>query len=347
MASGRRRIHHQLLHMGSNICTYTHFFIYIYFCPLADKSHNTNPSQSFAVYLSYYLSNDTFPEGRPLDYAFVGGLQFALAMLVAPLVTILARRLGTKPPMVFGIALQMGGFIFASFATRIWELYLSQGVLLGLGLGFIFVPSTPILSQWFSKRRSLVVGISSAGSGVGGIMFSLASQAMITHISLPWAFRITAILVGVMLLTAVLLLRDRNHIVKTTHAGFDTKLLVRSDVLLMLAWAFLSMLGYTTLLYSLPDFAKSLGLSGSRAATVNALLNLGVAVGRPMIGLVSDRLGRIKVAAAATMICGLSCFAIWIPANSYGVTIFFALFSGALVGVFWMVRSETRRKIMQ
>jgi MFS family permease len=65
--------------------------------------------------------------------------------------------------MLIGIALQTAGFISASIAYRIWYLYLSQGLLIGLGLGFIFVPCTPIVSQWFSKKRTLATGIGSAG----------------------------------------------------------------------------------------------------------------------------------------------------------------------------------------
>lgn len=238
--------------------------------------------------------------------------------------------------MLLGIVLQTAGFIAASFANQIWHLYLSQGVLLGLGLGFIFVPSTPILSQWFHRKRSLAVGISSSGSGVGGLVFSFGVQGMIDHLSLPWAFRVTALICGVMNLLAVALIRNRNETIKPPLLGFDRKLLVRYDVLLLLGWGFLSMLGYITILYSLSDFALEIGISKTQAAAISAFLNLGIAVGRPVIGLVSDRLGRIEVAGVLTFFCGLICFAIWIPARSYGLTIFFALVAGAVVGVFWM-----------
>jgi MFS family permease len=239
--------------------------------------------------------------------------------------------------MLIGILLQTAGFISASYASQVWHLYLSQGVLLGVGLGFIFVPCTPILSQWFSKKRSLAMGISSAGSGVGGLLFSFGIQAMIDNISLAWSFRITAIICGVMNLLSVALIRNRNHAIKPPQLGFDTKLLVRYDVFLLLAWGFMSMLGYITLLYSLPDFSASSGLSTSQAAAISAYLNLGIALGRPMAGLVSDKLGRIEVAGVLTAFCGVLCFAIWIPAKSYGVAILFAIVSGAVVGVFWMV----------
>ena len=295
--------------------------------------------QSYSIYLAHYLSSNAFPNATAIDYAFIGGIQFAMSLLVAPMVTVMARKLGTQPPMSLGIFLQTLGFIAASFASQIWHLYLSQGLCIGFGLGLIFVPSTPILSQWFHKKRSLAMGISSAGSGIGGLLFSFGIQAMIDHISLAWSFRITAAICGIMNLSAVALIRNRNAAIRPPQLGFDTKLLFRYDVFLLLAWGFLSMLGYITLLYSLPDFSKTIGLSKTQAAAISAYLNLGTAIGRPMIGFVSDRLGRIEVAGVLTFFCGLTCFAIWIPAKSYAVAIVFAIISGAVVGVFWMVRT--------
>jgi MFS family permease len=258
-------------------------------------------------------------------------------MLVAPLATLSVRKLGIKPPMLFGILLQTIGFIIASFATKIWHLYISQGLLLGIGLGFIFVPFSPVVPQWFSKKRSVAMGIASAGSGVGGLLFSFGIQAMIDKISLAWAFRITACMTAVMNSFGVLLARDRNRTVRPPLIGFDTNILFRYDVVLLLGWAFISMLGYITILYSLSDFSASIGLSKTNAAAISAFLNLGTAVGRPFTGWISDRCGRIKVAGICTFFCGFLCFAVWIPATSYGVTTLFAILSGAVVGVFWMV----------
>lgn len=97
---------------------------------------------------------------------------------------------------------------------------------------------------------------------------------------------------------------------------------------------------YITLMYSLSDFSASIGLSKSQGAAISAFLNLGTAVGRPLIGFMSDRLGRMEVAGSCTMFCGLTCLAIWIPAKVYGVVIFFAIISGAVMGVFWMVSCQ-------
>ena len=239
--------------------------------------------------------------------------------------------------MFTGVALLGGGFVAASFATRIWHLYLCQGCLVGLGVGFLYIPCIAILSQWFSRRRSLANGISAAGSGIGGLMFSLSTGAMIRTISLAWSLRIIGILTIATNFTATALIRDRNHIINPVQASFDTKLLRRYDVLLLLLWGFVSMLGYITLIYSLSDFALSIGLSRSQATQVTAYLNLGTAVGRPFTGYISDLLGRFEVAAGLTFACGLFIFVIWLPSTSFGLTVFFAIVSGAILGVFWAV----------
>lgn len=289
------------------------------------------------MFLSHYLSDDIFPEASPIDSALIGGFNFSMAMLSAPAVTIIARKYSTKLPMLLGLGLLATGYVSASFSKRIWQLYLSQGVLVGLGVGFIYIPSIAIISQWFEKRRSLANGISAAGSGIGGLIFSFMNGTVIQKMSHAWALRLTAILSCSVLFIATLLIRSRNNAIRPSERGFDIKLLCRLDVLLLLSWAFVSMLGYIALLFSLPEYARSMGLSDTQATTVNAILNLGTAVGRPLIGIMSDHFGRIEVAGLLTCACGISCFAIWLPATSYGVLVLFPFVSGAILGTFWVV----------
>jgi MFS family permease len=289
------------------------------------------------VYLSEYLSSGMFPSARPLDYGFVGGFNFAFAMLLAPLATYLARKFGKRPVLLCGSILQCSGYIAASFATRIWHLYLSQGLLVGCGIGFIIIPSMAILSQWFSRKRSLANGISSAGSGIGGVMFTWGTASMIRSMGLAWALRTTGLVTLAANIAATLCIRDRNHHIRPTQLAFDVALLRRYEVILLLLWAFTSMFGYITLLFSLSDFAASIHLSRTQATDVVGFLNLGTAVGRPIIGILSDRFSRTNTAAVLTLLCGLICFALWLPATSFGLTVFFALICGAILGVFWMV----------
>ncbi|KAF1938246.1 MFS general substrate transporter [Clathrospora elynae] len=291
---------------------------------------------AYGIYLSHYLADNIFPEASTWDYAFIGGFNFAIAMLVAPLVTVLTRKFGIHTIMCAGLVFQLSGFIAASFGTRIWQLHISQGVLIGCGIGFLYIPCLPVLSQWFDRRRSLANGISAAGSGVGGAAFAWGTEAIIQRLSIGWALRITGTIAFAANLTATVFIRDRNHAIRPSQLGFDTKLLRRYEVLLLLAWVFISMLGYIVLLFSLSDFALSIGLSRAQATDMIGLLNVGTAVGRPIIGMFSDRWSRIDTAGILTLLCGLSCFAFWVPATSYGLTVFFVIICGAIVGVFWM-----------
>lgn len=45
--------------------------------------------QAYGIYLSHYLAEDIFPEASTWDYAFIGGFNFSIAMLIAPIVTFL------------------------------------------------------------------------------------------------------------------------------------------------------------------------------------------------------------------------------------------------------------------
>jgi MFS family permease len=133
----------------------------------------------------------------------------------------------------------------------------------GFGVGFTYIPSIAILSQWFQRRRSLVNGISAAGSGIGRLIFSFMIRASISNLSLAWSLRITGLVSGFMNLPATIAIRSRDHKVQPKQHPFDTTLLRRYKVLLVLAWSFVSMLGYITLLFSMSDFARSIGLDDS------------------------------------------------------------------------------------
>jgi MFS family permease len=99
-----------------------------------------------------------------------------MAMISAPLITILCRHFTPNLVMILGALFQGAGLIAASFASQMWHLYLSQGALVGVGVGCAYVPTVAILSQWFEGKRSLASGIAAAGSGVGGVLFSFTTQ---------------------------------------------------------------------------------------------------------------------------------------------------------------------------
>ncbi|EXJ91490.1 hypothetical protein A1O3_00038 [Capronia epimyces CBS 606.96] len=290
---------------------------------------------SYGVYLSYYINHETFAGASDLDFAFVGGVNFATALLCAPVVNMIIRAFGTKVPMFCGCFLFSGGFVAASFATKFWHLILSQGILVGLGVGFVWLPSIPLVSAWFNRNRSLAQGIAAAGSGIGGTIFSSATTPMIKNLSLAWSLRITGIAAFAVLFVASVLMRDRNATIRPRIKAFDVVLLKRYRVWLLIGYSFFSILGYIVCTYSMSAFALSLGLSQHQGGIVITVLNVGAAVGRPFVGVLSDRFGRMTVACGLTAVNTLMVFAVWIPTTSYGLLIFLSFVLGITSGIYW------------
>jgi MFS family permease len=251
------------------------------------------------------------------------------------LATYTTRKYGTRTTLLLGVFFETLALIGASFATAIWHLFLSQGVCFGMGLGFLYVGSVGIVPQWFSKRRSLANGIGTAGSGIGGMAYSLATNAMIQSVGLSWTFRILGILAFTANFISAILVRDRNKAIGASQLAFDYRLFSRHEYLLLQGWGFFSMLGYIVLLFSLPSFALTIGLTARQGSIVMSIFNLGQGLGRPVIGIFSDAVGRINMAGLLTFLCGLLCFFVWVFTTSYGVLIFFAASAGIVAGVYW------------
>ncbi|KAI0172003.1 MFS general substrate transporter [Hypoxylon sp. FL1284] len=301
------------------------------------NAHTWGLNSSFAVFLAYYLRTGTFGSNE-LGYAFIGGLSISIALLASPLATTLVgwKRCGTQWTIFTGTVFETAAFIGSSFASQLWHLILSQGVSFGLGMGLCFVASAAVPPQWFVKRRSLANSIAASGSGFGGLCYSLATNAMITNIGLPWAFRIIAIICFVVNSIASYLVRDRNEAVGSVHVAFNWKLFKRPPFLLFQAWMALSIIAYIILIYSIVDYAQSVGLSASQASLVGAMFSLAQGLGRPVIGLSSDAVGRLNVANLCTLFCGLLCMFFWVfGAKGLAPCIVFALLSGSVAGVIW------------
>lgn len=304
-------------------------------CCFFINAHTWGINSSYGVFLAFYLDNDYFPNATPLEYAFVGGLSVSVALLVSLLATTTTRLYGTRTTLLIGAILEALALVGASFTHRIWQLFLSQGICFGMGMGFLFVGSVGIVPQWFTTKRSLANGIASAGSGLGGMMYSLATNAMIQSLSIGWAFRILGIVALSVNCICALLMRDRNRVIGAAQLAFDYTLFRRIEFLFLLGWGFFSMLGYIVLLFSLPNYATSIGLSSRQGSITGALLNLSQGLGRPLVGMFSDNAGRINIAGFLTFVSGLFCLVIWIFAKSFGILIFFALLAGSVAGTFW------------
>lgn len=69
--------------------------------------------------------------------------------------------------LLVGNFLVVLGIMMLSLSTQYWQVFLSQGVCMGLGAGLLYIPSLAMVGVWFSKKRALAMGIVMSGIAVG------------------------------------------------------------------------------------------------------------------------------------------------------------------------------------
>ncbi|RKP09409.1 major facilitator superfamily domain-containing protein, partial [Thamnocephalis sphaerospora] len=213
------------------------------------------------VVLSTFLVNFVV-----FGYAFTWGVYQALYLAdvyKGQITTFqLTFLLGFRLLMCAGAILQPLGLLLASWAHSPWQLYLTHGVLVGIGSALIFFPSVFLPTQWFLRRRGLATGISVAGSGIGGLCE--ATKRPLDAIS---------------------------AVSQTKRRIVDLSLLKRADFAALAMMATLVTFGYLAPLYLLPSYATFIGLTASDGALFVGLSSGINAIGRISLGFAADRLG--------------------------------------------------------
>jgi MFS family permease len=73
------------------------------------------------------------------------------------------------------------GMMMLSLSKEYYQVFLSQGLCMGLGAGLLYIPSLALVGIWFDKKRALAMGVVMSGIAVGLFMsFHLQSQDPLT-----------------------------------------------------------------------------------------------------------------------------------------------------------------------
>ncbi|CAL8271908.1 unnamed protein product [Lota lota] len=96
----------------------------------------------------------------------------------APLSTVLSNRFGYLPVVMTGGVLISLGTITSAFTNSINQMYITIGVVSGLGYCLTFLPTVTILAQYFSRRRSLVTSVASSGESFAVVAFAPAFMTL-------------------------------------------------------------------------------------------------------------------------------------------------------------------------
>ena len=92
------------------------------------------------------------------------------------------KRVGPRVVAMTAGLLWGGGVFLASFSAHgLWWLYLTYGVIGGIGLGMGYIVPITVLVKWFPDRRGLITGIAVAGFGAGSLFSAPAAGWLIQH----------------------------------------------------------------------------------------------------------------------------------------------------------------------
>ncbi|MFA1623798.1 MFS transporter [Rhizobium mongolense] len=137
-------------------------------------------------------------------------IRLVLFGLMGPFAAAFMNYFGVRKVIVFALALIGAGFVGSLFMTSLWQLLLLWGIVVGFGTGLTaMVLAATISARWFTKHRGLVVGMLSASSATGQLVF-LPLMAELTE---RYGWRSTVFFVCAMIMVAALavlaFMRDR------------------------------------------------------------------------------------------------------------------------------------------
>ncbi|MGA8743202.1 MAG: OFA family MFS transporter [Terracidiphilus sp.] len=87
-----------------------------------------------------------------------------------------------------GFLYGLGVFLASFSADKLWWLYLSYGVISGIGLGFGYIVPVAVLLKWFPDRRGLITGIAVGGFGAGALVTAPVATHLIQSVGVLQTF---------------------------------------------------------------------------------------------------------------------------------------------------------------
>uniref|UniRef100_A0A3B1K148 Solute carrier family 16 member 12 n=1 Tax=Astyanax mexicanus TaxID=7994 RepID=A0A3B1K148_ASTMX len=111
--------------------------------------------------------------------AWIHSLVDCTTMLCAPLGSYIGNRFSCRVAVMVGGLLSSLGLILSSFASSLEYLYLSLGILTGLGFALCYTPAVAMVGSYFSERKALAYGIAMSGSGIGTFVLAPVVQLLI------------------------------------------------------------------------------------------------------------------------------------------------------------------------
>ncbi|MCO6414882.1 MFS transporter [Siccirubricoccus sp. KC 17139] len=137
-------------------------------------------------------------------------IRLVLFGLLAPFSAALLNRFGPRRVASFALTLVAAGIFGSFFMTRLWHLLALWGVVVGFGTGLTaMVLGATVAQRWFAQRRGLVMGLLTASSATGQLVFMPLLAALTDSIGWRGALSLMLALLLVTALAVLALMRDR------------------------------------------------------------------------------------------------------------------------------------------
>ena len=120
-------------------------------------------------------------------------LTFTIAIMVLGFASFFGglwlKRVGPRVVAMTGAALYGAGVFLASFSNHgLWWLYLTYGLIGGIGLGFGYIVPVAVLLKWFPDKRGLMTGIAVGGFGAGALVTAPIATRLIQSVGVLQTF---------------------------------------------------------------------------------------------------------------------------------------------------------------
>jgi len=277
-----------------------------------------------------------------VDIQITFSILIVVQTFLAPCQGALVEALGPRLLISIGGAASGLSWVLAARATSLLGLYLTYGLLGGIGTGIVYVGVIGHMVRWFPDRRGLATGIAAAGYGVGALLTTFPVSAVLRDAgyerALTW-FGLLFLAVGVLAaqglrppVRQIAHARERAANERTETEDYTPGRMLRTPIFWLL-FVMMTMMSTAGLMVTsqMSAFTRDFGLADATVAGV-ALLPLALSIDRimngatrPFFGWLSDRIGRETTMVIAFTLEG-SAMTAWLLTRSHPVV--FVLMSG-------------------
>ena len=289
-------------------------------------------SYSFAAFFENFAKE--FAAQRA-DVSWIFGLCGLVYFVLGAGGGMLADRWGPRLVCMTGMVFIAMGLFLTSLAQSLTSVYFSYGLLVGLGIAFVYTPSIACVQPWFNKRRGLASGIASSGVGAGTLILPVVVSYLLTEINWREALQLMSFGVLMIGLTAGFLLKRAPNLSGNTSGQLPGLTLSAALKTPSFRWLYMgTLLGAPVMFVPFAHIsaaARDAGVPDAQAVGLVGLIGIGSLVGRFAIGWLADRMGRIKTLMLMQGLMGLS-YLVWAGAQDPWVFAVFALWFGLSYG---------------